>query len=87
MRGRIQILKYKLNALADELAVDYNTRWRLRPTSPPLISPLSEVEVLYKNSIITSRLPSLIKTARHKEDLKTNILQQKQSGISLPLIR
>lgn len=46
-----------------------------------MFSPMSEVELLSNNSVITSRLPQLVKAAQHTNAIIDNIL--KQTGWSL----
>jgi hypothetical protein len=47
-------VKYYLNDLADKLAVAHNSTKRSLHTLPPVPSPLSGVELLFGQSIITS---------------------------------
>ncbi len=74
--GPNRTLQHDLNDLADKLAVDYNSAHRKESGHPPIVSPISEAELICDNSIITSRLPHLIKAARHTDALIDQILKQ-----------
>jgi hypothetical protein len=69
-------LQHDLNDMADELAVQHNSTRRSPNAYPPLISPMSEAEILQDNHIITSCLPQIIRKARHLDDLQQAILHQ-----------
>jgi hypothetical protein len=69
-------LKHILNDLADHLAVEHNTAHRPAGSTPPVASPLSEVEILHGNAIITSHLDQVIKEAGHSDALRNTILKQ-----------
>jgi hypothetical protein len=74
--GSDRKLQHDLNDMADNLAVQHNSTRRLLNTFPPLLSPLSEVEIHQNNQIITSRLPQIIRKVPHSDNLQQAILNQ-----------
>jgi hypothetical protein len=58
------------------MVVQQNSTRQTPSASPPIICPMSEVEILHNNHIITSRLPHLIKKFRHTNDIQQAILRQ-----------
>lgn len=74
--GKKKELKHILNDMADQLATDHNSVQRPINGTISIPSPISEVELLQKGMIITSRLPYLIKEARHTDALKACVLKQ-----------
>jgi hypothetical protein len=74
--GKKKALKHILNDMADQLATDYNSFQRPINGTMSIPSPISKVELLHRGMIITSRLPYLIKEARHTDALKACVLKQ-----------
>jgi hypothetical protein len=71
--GKKRQLKHELNHLADTTAREYNSSRRPPSSTPPVPCPTSEVELIHNNSIITSRLLQLVKSAIHDAPLRTHI--------------
>jgi ribonuclease HI len=68
-------LWHKLNHLADELAGDLNSVDRPKSRTSPTLTLLYEAELLHQNQVITSRLPKVIRSALHDNNLQLHIIK------------
>jgi hypothetical protein len=67
--GKQRQLKHEINNLADTTAREYNSSRRPPSSTPPVLCPTSEVELIHNNNIFTSRLLQLVKSAIHDAPL------------------
>lgn len=74
--GRIKQLKQILEQIMDMMAMDCNTYQQPLQDIELIPSPLSKVQILHNNAIITSRLAKVIKPTCHTDAIKANILKQ-----------
>ncbi len=68
--GDRRLLQHNLNEIADRLAREYNSTQRPTSTSTPVLPPTSQVELVYQNYVVTSRLLQLVKISIHDVPLK-----------------
>ena len=76
--GKDKEFKHTLNDTADKLATKFNRHPhpRFRPCHIPIAPPGYKIRLLHDNSVITSKLYSILSQGLHRQNLRNHILKK-----------